>query len=71
MLFYYDESKAEQARKFIQNLKHTKGVWAGQRFDLMPWQWDDIVRPTFGMMREDGYRQYKTVYCEIPKKNVS
>lgn len=69
MSFYYDESKAEQARKFIQNLKHTKGVWAGQRFDLMDWQRDDIVNPTFGMVREDGYRKFKTVYCEIPKKN--
>lgn len=66
---YYDEGKAEQARKFIQNLKHTKGVWAGQRFDLLPWQWEQVVKPLFGTMREDGYRQYQTCYVEIPKKN--
>jgi phage terminase large subunit-like protein len=53
---------------FINNLKHTKGVWRGVPFDLLPWQ-DKIVRDIFGTVKEDGYRQYNTAYVEIPKKN--
>ena len=35
---HYDEKKADRAVKFIENLKHTKGKWAGKRFWLLPWQ---------------------------------
>ena len=30
----FDEKKAEKVVKFINNLKHTKGVWHGVPFDL-------------------------------------
>ena len=64
----FDEKKAERAVKFISNLKHTKGVWHGVPFDLLPWQ-DKIIRDIFGTVKEDGYRKYNTAYVEIPKKN--
>lgn len=64
----FDSVKAERAVKFINNLKHTKGVWHGVPFDLLPWQ-DKIIRDIFGTVKEDGYRQYNTAYVEIPKKN--
>lgn len=64
----FDASKAARAVKFINNLKHTKGVWHGVPFDLLPWQ-DKIIRDIFGTVKEDGYRQYNTAYVEIPKKN--
>ena len=64
----FDEKKAERAVKFINNLKHTKGVWHGVPFDLLPWQ-DKIIRDIFGTVKEDGYRRYNTAYVEIPKKN--
>ncbi|WP_163195266.1 terminase large subunit [Clostridium thermarum] len=64
----FDAKKAERAVKFINNLKHTKGVWHGVPFDLLPWQ-DKIIRDIFGTVKEDGYRQYNTAYIEIPKKN--
>ena len=35
---HYDKRKANRAVSFIQSLKHTKGVWAGQPFLLFPWQ---------------------------------
>ena len=53
---------------FIQQLKHTKGKWAGQPFELIPWELD-LIEKTFGTMREDGTRQFRTVYTEIPKKS--
>ena len=35
---HYDKAKADRAVKFIENLCHTKGKWAGKRFWLLPWQ---------------------------------
>ena len=35
---HYDKAKADRAVKFIENLCHTKGEWAGKRFWLLPWQ---------------------------------
>jgi len=64
----FDENKAQRAIKFIENLKHTKGRWHGENFTLLPWQ-EEIVSTLFGTVKENGFRQYNTCYCEIPKKN--
>ena len=64
---HYEKPKADRAVKFIQNLCHTKGKWAGKKFLLLPWQ-EQIVRDIFGIVREDGKRQFLTAYVEIPKK---
>ena len=64
----FDEAKADYAVQFINCLKHTKGRWRGQPFDLLPWQ-EEIIRDVFGTVKENGYRQYNTAYVEIPKKN--
>ncbi|WP_164683093.1 terminase large subunit [Streptococcus hyointestinalis] len=65
---HYDKAKADRAVRFINNLSHTKGKWAGKRFDLLPWQ-EQIVRDLFGIVKEDDNRQFLTAYIEIPKKN--
>ena len=64
----FDEAKAQRAVEFIRCLKHTKGRWRGQAFDLLPWQ-ETVIRDVFGTVKEDGFRQYNTAYVEIPKKN--
>lgn len=64
---HYDKAKADRAVRFIENLCHTKGKWAGKKFILLPWQ-EQIVRDIFGIVREDGKRQFLTAYVEIPKK---
>jgi phage terminase large subunit-like protein len=64
----FDKAKAERAVKFIENLKHTKGIWFGEKFVLLPWQ-KEIIEKVFGTVDKNGYRQYQTVYIEIPKKN--
>ena len=64
----YDEEKAQRVVNFIRNLKHTKGIWRGVPFDLLPWQ-QEIIQDVFGTVKENGYRQYNTAYVEIPKKN--
>lgn len=63
----YDKRKADFAVAFIQALKHTKGRWSGQPFQLIDWQ-EQIIRDLFGTVKADGYRQFTTAYVEIPKK---
>lgn len=64
---HYDKSRADRAVAFISMLKHTKGVWHGKPFELLPWQ-EKIIRDIFGTVKENGYRQYNYAYVEIPKK---
>jgi len=64
----FDEGKAQRTVEFINCLKHTKGRWRGQPFELLPWQ-EKIIWDVFGTLKENGYRQYNTAYVEIPKKN--
>src|SRR5262245_24365382 len=52
---------------FINGLTHTKGAFAGQAFNLRPWQ-KRIVRQLF-KKRKDGRRQYRTCLLMLPRKN--
>ena len=65
---HYDKAKADRAVMFIQSLKHTKGKWEGKPFILMKWQ-EQIIRDIFGIIKDDGCRQFRQAYVEIPKKN--
>ena len=64
---YYDKMAADYAVAFIESLCHTKGTWAGRRFELIDWQ-ERIIRDVFGTLKPNGYRQFNTAYVEIPKK---
>lgn len=65
----FDERKARRVTQFVECLKHTKGIFHGQPFKLLPWQ-SKILRDVFGTVRDDApdVRQYTTAYIEIPKK---
>ena len=63
----YDKEKADFAVMFMEQLCHTKGTWAGKKFELLPWQ-EQIVRDLFGIVKPNGYRQFNTAYIETPKK---
>ena len=65
----FDEQRAERAIRFIETyLCHTKGQFAGRPFVLRDWQ-RKHVREIFGRVNDDGNRQIRQVYWEIPKKN--
>jgi hypothetical protein len=67
---HYDARRADFAVNFIQMLKHTTGEWYGKNFKLLPWQ-EQIVRDIFGVVDKiTGYRQFREVYIELPKKEV-
>ena len=64
---HYNKKAADYAVNFIECLCHTKGTWAGKKFELIDWQ-ERIIRDIFGVLKPNGYRQFNTAYVEIPKK---
>ena len=66
----YNKKAADYAVSFIECLSHTKGTWAGKKFELLDWQ-EQIIRDLFGILKPNGYRQFNTAYIEIPKKNAA
>ncbi|SEN43676.1 terminase large subunit [Nitrosomonas marina] len=67
--FEYAPDQAEHVCKFIELLPHIKGKWAGTRIKLEAWQ-IFILTTVFGWYHKDGYRRYRTVYIEVPRKNA-
>lgn len=61
------ETPADRAVRLINQLTHTKGVFAQQEFNLRPWQ-VKILKQLF-KTRPDGLRQYRTCLLMLPRKN--
>lgn len=67
---WFDLAAAERVRDFFRRfLRHSKGQWAGQPFELLDWQWHEVIAPLFGWKRADGTRRFRRGYVEVPKKN--
>lgn len=64
----FDRQAAEHVAQFFGFLRHSKGEWAGETFELEPWQ-QFIVWNLFGWKRADGTRRFRTAYIETPRKN--
>ncbi|MCL5073188.1 MAG: terminase large subunit, partial [Actinobacteria bacterium] len=60
---------ALRVKKFIEKLKHSKGIYAGQNFILEDWQWKEIISPLYGTLNSDGSRQYRTCFIFVARKN--
>jgi phage terminase large subunit-like protein len=57
----------QRAVAIINQLTHTKGPFAGQPFNLRPWQVRILLR--LFKTRKDGLRQYRTALLMLPRKN--
>jgi len=67
--FCFDQKTAERMCKiFPRRFKHKKGEFAGQPFNLEPWE-KKIVGHLFGWKRKDGTRRYRRALVYVPKKN--
>lgn len=64
----FDRAAAEHATQFFGFLRHTKGEWRGQPFQLQPWQ-AFVLWALFGWKRADGTRRFRVAYIEVPRKN--
>ena len=69
--YYYDETPAHKACKFIEAQFHTKGKWASKKKNLIlePWQIFFICN-VFGFLSvATGLRRYREVLLLVPRKN--
>jgi len=67
--FHLDEDAAEKACRFFPKvLRHSKGEWAGQPFDLEPWQ-AFIIWNLFGWKRENDTRRFRKAVILVARKN--
>lgn len=64
----FDQAKADRVCTFFSMLKHTDGKFYGKPFELLPWE-EKILRDVYGTVKEDGTRQYRYIWVEVPKKN--
>ena len=66
---YFDAGAAGHAVEFFSEfLRLAEGEFEGQPFVLQPWQ-AFIVGSLFGWKGADGYRRFRTAYCEVGKGN--
>lgn len=62
-----DKERAREVIEFIE-LLHLTDDFYGQPFILRPWQ-KEVISDVYGTVNEEGLRQYRSGYLEIPKKN--
>jgi phage terminase large subunit-like protein len=66
---WFDQEAADRALAFFPYLRHSKGEWAGQPFELEPWQ-SFIVGSLFGWKRRsDNTRRFRRAYLSVARKN--
>lgn len=68
--YYFDPAEAQKKYDFFGYLHHYKGKgFAGQAFELEPWQ-KFIIGCVFGWKREaDNLRRFRIAFVMIPRKN--
>lgn len=62
-----DKERALEPIEFIQML-HAVDDFYGQPFKVLDWQYNTLW-DVYGTVKDNGYRQYRYAYLEIPKKN--
>jgi phage terminase large subunit-like protein len=67
--YIFDETAADDVLEFFSFLQHSKGEWAGQIFELEPWQIFQIYMLFGWKHKETGMRRFRTFYLEVARKN--
>lgn len=63
--------RARYVEQFLTKFcRFTQGRWAGQPFELLDFQRENIVYPLFGWLRRDGRRRFRYADIFLPKKNT-
>lgn len=66
--YWFDEEAAQLKVDFFPAmLKHVKGEFAGQPFELMPWQ-AAVIANLFGWKDSAGLRRYREALLYVPRK---
>lgn len=67
--YTFNTDKATRICRFIEQLPHIKGIWAGKPIVLDAWQ-VFLLTTIFGWVDSKGLRRFKTAYVEVPRKNA-
>lgn len=67
-LYFNQNAAARACRFFPKFLRHSKGKWAGKKFELDDWQLF-IIWNLFGWFNADGSRRFRYAYIEVARKN--
>lgn len=67
--YFFDVELARKYIKFIAMLRHTAGEFAGQTFQLLPFQVEFICESLCVLSKETGFRKHKTAILHISRKN--
>ena len=63
-------AKANRVQRFSElHVKHMKDRWAGKPFKLEPFQWENMILPTYGQIDRQGKRKIKRALYGIPRWN--
>ena len=65
--YYFNEEAANHVIQFAESLKHVKG-FHGQKVELLPWQVFWICCVYGWREKGTGYRRFRTVYTQVPRK---
>jgi phage terminase large subunit-like protein len=66
--YQFSPDRARLAIDFFQELRHSKGKWAGQKFKAEPWQ-QFIIASIYGWRVPDtGLRRFRKCYCQMARK---
>lgn len=66
---FVDETLPLKIKTFIETYCiQSQGHYRGKAVQLIPWQWDQIIKPLWGTYSEPGIHQYNESSIWIPKK---
>lgn len=70
--YVFDDDSANRVCGFVEMFPHIKGHWARRRSRLQLEDWQCfILASAFGWLdRETGWRRFRQVYIEVPRKNA-
>lgn len=68
--FYFDADAGNRICRFLELMPHIKGNWGSPLIVLAPWQCF-FLSTVFGWKnRKNGFRRFRFVYVEVPRKNA-
>ena len=68
--YHYDKALADSKIEFVHRYcRHIKGDLAGQPFILDEFQQEEVIKPIFGLLKDNGKRLIREVYIQVPRKN--
>lgn len=65
----FDLESADRVRRFARLCQPSQGRDALKPVELLPWQWDQVVKPFYGTLNADGTRQYRKLSLWVPRRN--